>query len=160
MGGLDVGDIDGDGHTEFVIGGKAALLWYRPDTLEKGVISYGIYVVGLVVADIDGDGKLEVLTDEEEYPETGLRRIVWFKPGASLDDPWTRHIVGQGNKGNAHDLVYVDIDNDGEKEIVAIGVPNGKQELKIYKRTADVTQLWTKYTIDDRHFAEGTGWPM
>ena len=83
LGSLAVGDLDGDGRVEVVVGGEGALLWYRPDTHELGTIAEGHFHVGLALEDLDGDGKLEVVAGRMN-PSTRTWTIVWFKAGADL----------------------------------------------------------------------------
>src|SRR5260370_8328341 len=61
LGLLATGDIDGDGRIEGVVGGEGALVWYRPETRERGVIARGHFHVGCALEDIDGDGRLEAV---------------------------------------------------------------------------------------------------
>ena len=42
--GANAGDIDGDGKTELITGSNGALLWYRPSTQEKGIVSLGYWL--------------------------------------------------------------------------------------------------------------------
>jgi hypothetical protein len=70
---LAAADIDGDGKQEMFIGGDGGLVWYRPDTFEKGVIAKGNFHVGLVLEDVDGCGRPEVFVGEESSkPETWM----------------------------------------------------------------------------------------
>jgi hypothetical protein len=92
MGCLAAGDLDNDGHVEIVAGGEGALLWYRPDTFEKGVIAEGHFAVGLVLEDVDGDGIKEVITSRLD-PEKSIWTILWCKPQMDLHQPWTLHPI-------------------------------------------------------------------
>jgi FG-GAP-like repeat len=60
-GSTEVGDIDGDGKPEIVIGGVGAMLWYRPATFEKGLVARGHFHCGVALVDIDGDGIPEIV---------------------------------------------------------------------------------------------------
>ena len=76
-----VGDIDGDGKQEIVIGGVGALLWYRPTGFEKGLVARGHFHVGVALADIDGDGSKEIVAGreiEKDGTGTGQYAIYWF----------------------------------------------------------------------------------
>jgi hypothetical protein len=150
--GLTVGDLDNDGHVEVIAGGSKNLMWYRPDTLEKGIIAPGAYHVGLTLEDMDGDGIKEVVAGFDDDTLT----IYWFKPGKSLHDPWTQHTIDKTTgRGGCHDLVFADVDNDGENELVVNSVGVGPWGVYLYKRTQDVTQRWERYTIQYGYAEEG-----
>jgi len=102
LGSLAVGDLDGDGKVEMVVGGSGALLWYRPATFERGIIAEGAFHVGLVVEDIDGDGLPEVVSSTGD----GRCRIEWFKPEGTLSGCWSRHVLADGCPGSIHDLLF------------------------------------------------------
>jgi hypothetical protein len=110
---------DGDGHVEIVTAGNSALLWCRPTTFERGVIDLGIvFQVGLVLEDLDGDGLLEVIVGDCDPPNS----ICWYKPTPDLRQPWQRHAVAPAVTGSPHNLLAVDLDGDGEKELVASAI--------------------------------------
>jgi hypothetical protein len=147
---MAVGDIDDDGNHEIVIGGDGALLWYRPATLEKGIAAQGRYHVGITLEDIDGDGKLEVFAGTYA-PE---KKVFWLKPGKDINEPWEKHEVGSGLA--SHDIIFADVDNDGERELLANNANHEDPGLFIFKKPADVTKPWNKYPIfNNGNFLEG-----
>ncbi len=150
LGSLGVGDIDGDGQAEVVVGGAGALLWYRPATGEKGIAAEGDFHVGLALGDVDGDGRLEAVAGNTEP----LTAIFWFKPVGDLHEPWERHVLDPDFPGSAHDLLFADIDGDGEDELLA-GSVRRNLGIYVYKRTANPTEPWTKYTLTTGLDAEG-----
>lgn len=166
LGACAVGDIDGDGQVEQAISGYGALLWYRPLTGQRGVITVGSFHVGLELEDIDGDGKLEVITpvvvdpddiDKPYVPEQQYGPshylLAWYKPGAKLEDRWSRGIIDFDGPG-AHDLLFVDIDGDGRRELIANNI-NRPRGLYIYKPGADVARPWGKHVVQAGYMEEG-----
>jgi len=147
--GFAAGDIDGDGYVEFVTCGDGALLWYRPVTLERGLIAEGRFHVGLVLEDIDGDGKLEVVAGELD----GKLRILWFKAGDRLSKPW-RSFVLDPACGGSHDLLFADIDGDGKNELVAGNIKS--LTVDIYRHQGAPTKPWTRHTVLSGYKREGT----
>jgi len=158
LGCLTVGDIDGDGIPEVITGGASKLLWYRPATLEKGVIGSIEPHVGLALEDIDGDGVQEIITGRRLQSGTRIEEweIVWVKRNPNPDEDWPYYVIDPKTSGGPHDLVMVDIDGDGENELVADAMYTSTPGLYIYKRTADPTKPWTKYTVQDGYSGEGT----
>lgn len=149
---LVAGDLDRDGHVEVVAGGAGHLMWYRPDTLEKGIIAKGRYHVGLALEDIDGDGIQEVVAGSDEE----LLTIYWFQPGKDLSEAWERFTIDAGSRaGGSHDLIFVDVDNDGELELIANSVFGNPWGLFLYKRTANVKAPWKQYTVQTGYSEEG-----
>ena len=127
---------------------RARLLWYRPDTFERGVVDEGQYGVGLITADVDGDGELEIVCSRL-IPEPWNWQLVFYK---RQGDSWTRGLIEEANDGGAHDLLFIDIDGDGEKELVANAAYCKVPGLYIHKRSGDT---WQRHIVSEHIFAEG-----
>jgi len=156
---LTVGDIEGDGNEEIVTGGTGALLWYRPATFEKGIIAEIDPHVGVTLEDIDGDGILEVIVGHRT--ETGSSTedwmIGWFKPTSSdLSKPWVQHVIDPHTTGGPHDMLFADVDGDGETELIANSMYSETPGLYVYKRGQDPTRPWKRHSVQDGFSAEGT----
>ena len=159
LGGLAVGDVDGDGQHEIVVAGNGALLWYRPDTTEHGMIAEGRFVVGLALEDIDGDGQLEVFAGQgvpaQDDPETMVWEIAWFDPGSTLDGAWSRHVIATACNGSAHDILFCDVDGDGQREMVANAAYCAVPGVFIYKPGDDLQVPWAEHEVVTGVFSEG-----
>jgi len=149
MGAFAVGDIDDDGRSEMVVGSDKNISWYRHDSPVKGVIGEGSVHCGTLVDDIDGDGKNEVAAG---MTIDGVDKIVWFK---NIGGAWKRFVVDDKTTGHVHDLLCVDIDGDGEKELIANAAYCPVWGVFIYKRGSDITQPWHKAVVQTGTSEEG-----
>jgi hypothetical protein len=158
LGCLTVGKLTEDGDVYIITGGKSALLWYRPDKFQRGIIAEVDPHVGVVMEDVDGDGVNEVIAGHRI--ETGSTKedwmISWFDPGADRSKPWTQHVIDPATTGGPHDLLFFDVDRDGETELIANAMYCKVPGLFIYKRRSDFTQPWEKYTVQTGFSGEGT----
>jgi hypothetical protein len=151
-------DIDGDGKTEVIIASDGALLWYRPSTSERGLVSRGRFNVGIALEDVDRDGHKEIIIGKNI---SGKWALCWYKFGAALHEDWTEHnwtehVLDGETAGHPHDVVFGDVDGDGERELVANAMYCDTPGLFTYKIPRDATQPWKKQTVQSGLSAEGT----
>lgn len=152
---LAAGDVDQDGRQELLIGGCNLLLWYRPATFEYGVIAEGNFHVGMALEDVDQDGRLEVVVGEEVAPKTEQWAITWYKPGRRLEDPWSRHVIDPLFEGGPHDIVFADVDGDGERELASIACYSSTPGIFLFKAGKDRQAPWKKHAVQEGIFTEG-----
>ena len=156
---LNAADIDNDGNMEIIAGGKSdtnALSWYRPATGEKGLIfPSGFFHVGMAIEDIDGSGVLGIVVGEERSKGSDTWMLTWFQPQKDLHQPWARNVIDPEFEGGAHDILFVDIDGDGKRELIAIACYTSTPGIYILKPNDDLTKPWRKYAVYEGIFSEG-----
>ncbi len=106
-----LGDIDGDGFTDIVIGGRRGpLVWYSYPTWSKALITEGGYkTVDGELGDVDSDGDLDVV----------MGGLFWYENPRPQGNPagkaWKTHKVANHP---THDIELGDLDGDGDLDIV------------------------------------------
>ena len=157
--GQNTADIDGDGKTEVVVCGNGALLWYRPSTQEKGIVALGRFGVGLALRDIDHDGRMEIMVGKVLPVAVGNAEkwiLCWYKSQGDLQEPWTEYLFDAETAGHPHDVIFGDLDGDGEQELISNAMYCDHPGLFAYKIPRDPHSPWKKQVIQSGLSAEGT----
>ncbi|MBI4661409.1 MAG: VCBS repeat-containing protein [Verrucomicrobia bacterium] len=123
-------DINADGRLDAVVGFEAInvagkLAWYEQpvsatDTWTEHPIATVVGPMSLDVADLDRDGDLDVVVGEHNYKEPATAKLHVFENLDGKGARWKDRIVSTGDEH--HDgAVVVDIDNDGDLDVISIG---------------------------------------
>ncbi len=105
--GKAVGDINGDGRIDLIVGGNASggLVWYEnPAWARHAIDDKGSFGTDIEVADINRDGRNDVVALRG-------KQLVWYRHG-----DWAMSIVAEQR---FHDVEAADLNGDGRIDLVA-----------------------------------------
>ena len=139
-------DINGDGLLDAVVGFEAIsqpgdVVWY--ENPGPGGVQWAAHIIATVigpmsldVADLDDDGDLDVVVGEHNTADPTSARLHVLENLDGAGGKWTSHLVSSGDEH--HDgAVLVDIDGDGDLDIVSIGWTHGR--VLLYENQARST---------------------
>jgi len=137
-------DVDGDGRQEIIVGGSSSLLWYRPDTFEKGLIANGHFFEAITFAYISNENKADLFVVGNENNNNLLYQ---FKQNTDYPVLWDKHVIDPTFNGHATKMLFADMDSDGEDELIILFNNGGILGLTVYKHNA-LTNQWSKNILD------------
>mgnify|MGYP005841157873 CR=1 FL=1 len=138
--GLDVGDIDRDGHLDIVAG----RFWYRNCDGrglawdKREVTSDWVADCRVVVADMDRDGKPDIVLG----PSEGKGRLSWFK-----NPSWLEHVIDAGPLEGAHSLAVADFDGDGLPDVMAGEMHTSATRRVLVYRNLGAATRWERLVL-------------
>lgn len=115
--GIGFGDINGDGRPDIIMADgwyeapqdpyKGEWIWHPEFNLESASVP-------VLVHDVNGDGLADLIVGQSH-----AYGLAWWKQGRAPDGKrtWTKHDIDP-HRSQYHDVQLVDIDNDGELELV------------------------------------------
>ncbi len=155
--GLHIVDLDNDGYLDVVSSARndnnAQIAWFRnpgpPLMTEHAWVQYRIGSIrdswAIDVADLTGDGWPDVVATGGEQ----MQAILFEHPGVAFPDPryeydWDWHVVATFQTYQPRDVHALDIDNDGQLELVLSGTEGA---IRYFEAPADLSQEWTGVVV-------------
>jgi len=149
-------DINGDGRLDAVVGFEAIstlgkLAWYSQpfisptDIWTEHVISTTVIgPMSLDVADMDSDGDLDVVVGEHNLDNPSSAKLYIFENADGKGLSWNQHLVYTGDEHHIG-AQTVDIDNDGDLDIISIGW--GHSHVVLYENKANEVGGLTRTSV-------------
>lgn len=109
-------DFDGDRQTDYIAtrGHGKGILWFRGPEFEQIEIDPDIESPhSLAVADINGDGRVDAVTCGKEVDGVAA----WYENDGN--GGFAKHVIG--NNQGSYDLTTVDMDGDGDLDVLIAG---------------------------------------
>ena len=121
-------DIDGDGKLDVLVGCKGRKLnWYRqPDSATRAWLQN--IIAGSGDLNYDPLSDLDVVAGEHSPPKPNDCRLLIFENSNGAGTKWSVHLIHKGDEHH-QGAQTVDIDNDGDLDIISVGWTHNKVML-------------------------------
>lgn len=138
----DTGDIDGDGYIDIVVssGTDKKITWYKNNNGQGFTGNQNIVTSSLngacnaTLVDIDNDGDLDIMANSTYFMQGSYTSLFCYKNNGQ--GIFTQQLIIPEEFGNpAYSYNYVDVDSDGDKDIIAYIAP----AVKVYKNNGNGT---------------------
>jgi hypothetical protein len=131
-------DVNGDQRPDLVTSSAHAhgIFWYE-QTRDNGQVAWKQHTIddtwsqahSLALADIDGDGTPDLVTGKRfmahngsDPDESGKRGVYWYGLKRGPNPQWTKQVISYDEGiGSGVNLCAVDLDNDGDVDVVVTG---------------------------------------
>lgn len=134
--GKSVGDLNGDGLPDLVVGGNGSrqLVWYsNPDWTRATIAEGESYSTDHEIADVDRDGRNDIVSISEE-------RLTWYR-----NPDWTPTVIASKE---FHDIEVADFDRDGDIDVVARNQSAfGGSGATVFLYMQDAPNRWIESTL-------------
>lgn len=128
-------DMNGDGRLDAVVGYEAInvpgkVAWYEcplqsDQPWTEHVVAQVVGPMSLDVVDIDQDGDADIVVGEHNYENPETARLLILINLDGVGGKWREQLIYTGDEH--HDgAITVDIDNDGDLDIISIGWSHGR----------------------------------
>lgn len=133
-------DMNDDGKLDAVVGYEAVsksglIAWYEQmnkasEKWKQHIVGTAIGPMSLSVVDMDNDHDHDILIGEHNLNEPAEARLFWFENINGQATQWQRHLIYKGDEHH-NGAIAIDIDLDGDKDIVSIGL--GHDRVLLYE---------------------------